>query len=335
MAFIWPWMLFSLLLLPIFVWIYRRLRRRSVTATRRLGPLGQVQDSAGLALGERQRDLPYWFFLGGLTLLLVSLARPEMTVRLPRIEGTVILAFDTSNSMLADDLDPTRIAVSKEIARGFVDAQPANILMGVVAFSNGGFVVQPPTDVRLDVYDAIERVTAGGSTSLGQGIFTALNTLSSEQLTLDPEAVDVESGTIDLSQFEIEEFSSAVILLLTDGENIGSPDPIQIAELAASAGVRIYPIGVGTEAGAVVEVDGFNLMTRLDEVALDKIANVTNGVYYRADNEAALAEIYESVDLQLTLDPDMMEVTSLFAGGSLLLVLIGAALSMLWFGRMP
>ena len=335
MAFIWPWMLFSLLLLPFFVWIYWRLRRRSVTATRRLGPLGAVQDSAGQALGERQRHVPYWFFLGGLTVLLLSLARPEMTVRLPRIEGTVILAFDTSNSMLADDLDPARIGVAKEIARGFVDAQPANILMGVVAFSNGGFVVEPPTDVRLDVYDAIERVTAGGSTSLGQGIFTALNALSSEQLTLDPAAVDEESGSIDISQVEIEDFSSAVILLLTDGENIGTPNPIQMAEIAASAGVRIYPIGIGTDEGAVVEVDGFNLMTRLDEAALDDIANVTNGIYYRADDEEALAEIYDSVDLQLTIDPEMMEVTSLFAGFSLLLVLIGAALSMVWFGRMP
>lgn len=126
-----------------------------------------------------------------------------------------------------------------------------------------------------------------------------------------------------------------MIILLTDGENTGPPEPLDIAQLAAEAGVRVYPVGVGSEEGSVIEVEGFNLVTRLDEAMLEEIANVTNGRYYRADSVETLQEIYDNVDLQLAADPEMMEVTSLFAGLSLLILLIGAALSMMWFGRMP
>ena len=334
MSFIWPYLLLSLLVLPLLVWLYWRLRGQRAQAAANLGPLGFVQDQAGNALA-RQRHIPPALFLGGLALLLIALARPEMTVSLPRVEGTVILAFDISNSMMADDLEPTRIEAAKVAAQTFVENQPATIRIGVVAFGNGGFIVQPPTNLRGDVLTAIERLTPDGSTSLGQGIFTALNAIAGEPLALDEEAFDAQSGEIDVSQLAIDNYSSAVILLLTDGENMGAPEPLSIAQIAAEAGIRIYPVGIGSEAGAVIEVDGFNLVTRLDETILEEIANVTNGVYYRAEDEAALQDVYENVDLQLTIDPEMMEVTSLFAGLSLFLFLIGGVISMLWFGRVP
>lgn len=334
MSFLWPYSLLSLLLLPLIALLYRQLLRRRSGAAARLGPLAQMQDPAGRALGRRVH-VPFFFFFCALALLLVALARPEMTVRLPRVAGTVVLAFDVSNSMMADDLEPTRLEAAKEAARLFVENQPSTIQIGVVAFGNGGFVVQPPSDVRLDVLDAIERLAPQGNTSLGQGIFTALNAIAGEPLELDEGAFDPESGVVDLSQLAIDEFSSAVILLLTDGENRRAPDPLDIAQIAAEAGVRIYPIGIGSEDGAVIEVDGFNLMTRLDESMLKDIANLTNGVYYRANDETSLLDIYQNVDLQFRIAPQMMEVTSLFAGLSTLLTLMGAGLSMYWFGRMP
>ncbi len=334
MSFIWPYALLSLLLLPLLVWLYVRVRRQQAEPIATLGPPGLVQNQAGRALGRR-RHVPAAIFLAALAILLVALARPEMVASLPRIEGTVILAFDVSNSMSADDLEPTRLDAAKAAARAFVEKQPSTIRIGVVAFGNGGLVTQPPTDLRADVLAAINRLSVEGGTSLGQGIFTALNAVAGEPLALDDAAIDPQSGSIDVSQLEIDEYSSAVILLLTDGENTGPPEPLEIAQIAAEAGVRIYPVGIGSDEGAVIEVDGFNLVTQLDEVLLEEIANVTNGVYYRAEDEAALREIYENVDLQLTLDPQMMEVTSLFAGLSVLLLLSGAALSMLWLGRMP
>ncbi len=334
MSFIWPYALISLLLLPLFAWLYLRLRHRQAKSAATLGPLGLVQNQAGRALGRR-RHLPTIFFLSALALLLIALARPEMTASLPRVEGTVILAFDVSNSMNANDLEPTRLDAAKAAARAFVDNQPSTIQIGVVAFGNGGLITQPPTNVRGDVLAAVNRLSVEGGTSLGQGIFTALNAVAGEPLALDDASIDPRSGSIDASQLEIDDYSSAVILLLTDGENTGPPEPLEIAQIAAEAGVRIYPVGIGSDGGAVIEVDGFNLVTQLDEVLLEEIANVTNGVYYRAEDEESLREIYETVDLQLTLDPQMMEVTSLFAGLSTVLLLIGAGLSMAWLGRMP
>jgi len=270
------------------------------------------------------------FFLSGLTLLFFSLARPEMLVSLPRVEGTVILAFDVSNSMRADDLEPSRIEAGKVAASTFVENQPSTILIGVVAFSNGGIVVQPPTYDQSAVLATIDRLSPQGATSLAQGIFSSLNAIAGEPIPIDPAAL--EDGA---PPPEIGAYPSAVILLLSDGENTESPDPLEIAQLAAEAGVRIYTVGIGSPEGAILPIEGYNVLTQLNETALQEIASLTNGSYYRAGDAETLREIYEDVDLQLTIRGEKMEVTAIFAGISLLLFVIGGALSLFWFGRLP
>jgi Ca-activated chloride channel family protein len=329
MTFIWPWMLLTLLLLPIFVLVYLRLLQKRREASSALGSLGAAQNSTGSHL-RRRRHIPPLFFFLALALLLFSLARPQLFVDLPRVEGTVILAFDISNSMNADDLQPARIEVAKTAAVSFVENQPSTIKIGVVAFSGGGLVVQPPTADKAAVLATIERLTPQGGTSLGQGIFSALNAVTGEAIPVDLEALEEDQQTFDLGYYP-----SAVVLLLTDGENTELPDPLQIAQLAADAGVRIYPVGIGSAEGALLEIEGYNIMSRLDEGTLQEIARLTNGAYYRAEDEASLQEIYENVDLQLTISGEKMEVTAIFAGVSLLLLLIGTALTLFWFGRMP
>ena len=105
--------------------------------------------------------------------------------------------------------------------------------------------------------------------------------------------------------------------------------------MAAEAGVRIYPVGIGSAEGAVLQIDGFNVLSQLNEPALMEIASVTNGAYYQADDAESLHEIYKNIDLQLTISGEKMEITAILAGLSLLFFLIGGVLSMLWFGRMP
>lgn len=266
----------------------------------------------------------------GLSLLLFGLARPEMLVDLPRLECTVILAFDVSNSMAADDLEPTRLEAAKAAARAFVEEQPGTVQIGVVAFSNGGLVVQPPTDDQVAVLATIDRLSPQGATSLGQGIFSALNAIAGDAISIDPEAVE-EGAPMP----EIGDYPSAVVLLLTDGENTASPDPLQIAQLAAEAGVRIYPVGIGSVEGTVLQIDGFSILSQLDETSLQEIAGLTNGAYYYAEDGQTLQEIYENVDLKLTISGKKMEVTAVLAGLSLPFFLIGSALSLLWFERIP
>jgi Ca-activated chloride channel family protein len=328
MTFIWHWMLITLLLIPLFIWGDMQLRRRRRQATADLGPLSLVQDGSGHN-PEKRRKILTLFSLLGLTLLLLGLSRPEMFVELPRVEGTVILAFDVSNSMTADDVKPTRMEAAKAAARMLVENQPGTIRAGVVAFGNGGLVVQPPTNDQAAVVAAIDRLNPQGATSLAQGIFTALNAIAGKAIPIDPAAL--EEGT----PIEIGSYPSAMVLLLTDGENTAARDPLQIAQLAAESGVRIYPVGIGSPEGIVLQIDGFNVLSRLDEKILKEIAGLTNGAYYHAADSESLHEIYRNVDLQLTVRGEKMEVTALFAGLGLLIFLAGGVLSLLWFGRVP
>ena len=104
-----------------------------------------------------------------MTILVLALARPQSVVSVPRVEGTVILAFDVSGSMAADDLEPTRMEAAKAAARGFVERQPASMLIGVVAFSDSGFSIQAPTNDQAHVLAAIDRLAPERGTSLGRG----------------------------------------------------------------------------------------------------------------------------------------------------------------------
>lgn len=329
MSFIWPMMLLSLLFVPLLVAAYMWLLNRRAQKTAALGTMGLLQTSAGRQVGRR-KHLPYIFFLLAITLLLVGSARPQMVVDLPRAEGTVILAFDVSSSMIADDLEPSRIEAAKVAARTFVENQPPTIQIGVVAFSNGGLVVQPPTNVQADVLEAIDRLSPEGGTSLGQGIFTSLNAIAGEPIALEEEPLDGDVGSLDIGYFE-----SSVIVLLSDGENTEQPDPLDVSQLAANAGVRIFPIGIGSPEGTVVEIEGFSVATVLNEAMLQDIAALTNGTYFYARDESDLQDIYDTIDLQLTIRGEKMEITAIIAGISLLLLLLGGAVSMLWFGRVP
>jgi Ca-activated chloride channel family protein len=335
MSFIWPSMLYLLLLVPLFVAGYVALLRRRQAKTAALGTMGLLQTGRGQEIGRR-KHLPFVIFLLAITLLLVGFARPEMPVDLPRVEGTVILAFDVSNSMIADDLEPSRIEAAKTAARTFIEAQPPSVRVGIVAFSNGGLIVQQPTNITADLLAAVDRISPQGATSLGQGIFTSLNAIAGKAIEVDEEALqsaDLQSG--DLQSVDIGYYGSAVIVMLSDGEDTTGLDPLQVAQLAANAGVRIFPIGVGSPEGTVIELDGFSVATVLDEAVLKDIANLTNGEYFYAADTADLEQIYDDIDLHLTIRGEKMEITSIIAGIGLLLFLVGGMLSMAWFGRVP
>lgn len=335
MSFIWPVMLVLLLLIPLFVVLYTRQQQRRQRLLATYGNFGLMQ-SGGQSIGRR-RHLPPLLFLLALTTLIIAVARPQMELSLPRVEGTVILAFDVSGSMAADDLQPTRMEAAKAAARDFVANQPRSVLIGVVAFSESGFSVQPPTTDQAAILAALDRLAPTRGTSLGNGILMALNALtiknepaadeiySNLQLTPTPTPTPVPKGT----------YTSAAIVMLTDGENTAPPDPLEAAQTAIDRGVRIYPIGIGSTAGALLKVEGFTVRTRLNEELLQQIAQLTDGVYYHAENEAELKAVYDQVGAQLVVKPEQTELTALLAGVSVVLLLIGGALSLLWFNRLP
>src|SRR5512136_1300435 len=177
MSFIWPVMFVLLLLIPLCVVLYIRMQRRRQRLAASYASFGLGQQAAGRRPGAR-RHIPIIVFLIGLTILIVAVARPQTVVSLPRIEGTVILAFDVSGSMAADDLRPTRMEAAKAAARDFVEHQPPSVRIGVVSFSESGFAVQAPTDDQGAVLAAIERLLPQRGTSLGYGIQMSLNAIA-------------------------------------------------------------------------------------------------------------------------------------------------------------
>jgi Ca-activated chloride channel family protein len=328
MGLLWPSMLLALLLVPLLVGGYALLVSRRDAAAARFG-LRLTEGASGRRVG-RQRHVPPAIFLAGIALLLFALARPTVVVSLPHMEGTVILAFDVSTSMTADDLDPTRMEAAKAAASAFVKAQPSTVDVGIVAFSDSAFVVQQPTNVQAEALAAIDRLEPQGATSLSEGMFASLGAIAGRPLDLPPEATEE-----DLVAMDIGYYGSAVIVLLSDGEHTSRNDPLGVAQLAANAGVRVFPIGLGSADGATLEIDGFHIATALNEPLLTEIAALTDGTYFRAEDDEALTEVYSKIDLRLAVKGEETEVTSILSGVGMLLLLTGAGLTMRWFGRMP
>ena len=328
MSFVWPWVLLSLLALPVCVFAYVRLQRKRGRDAAGLGTLGIVREGSTPLMGKR-RHIPPMIFLVGIALLALASARPQLVLPLPRMEGTILLAFDVSGSMAAEDVEPTRMHVAKDVARTLVDRRPAGAKIGVVAFGEGGLVVQPPTDDDEALYATIDRLVPQSGTSLGRGIQTALNLVTS-----NPGPSSEGGNPVDRPATE-NTLAPAVIVLLTDGENTDPPEPLEVAQMAIERGVRVHTVGLGTSEGTVIEVDGFNLFTRLNEPVLEEIALLTEGIYFKIEDADNVSSVYKELGTEFVVKPREVEITSTLGGVSALLLIAGSALSLLWFGRMP
>jgi Ca-activated chloride channel family protein len=273
-----------------------------------------------------RRHLPPLLFLAALGLLVASLARPQATVTLPRVAGTVVLAMDVSASMTATDAQPTRLAAAQAAATGFIRDQPSTVDIGVVAFDQGALATQQPTGG--DHAAAIAAVAAlhpSGGTSLGQAILAALSTIVGKTVP----APDADSDTPP----RVDYHGSATIVVFSDGEDTSGPDALAAAEVAAAAGVHIETVGIGTTAGTTVRVDGYQVATALDEELLTGVAQTTSGSYHRAGDPGVLAALSDSVDLRITTRGEAVELTGAVALVAVLLLTVGGILMTLWFGR--
>ncbi len=338
MTFAWPPMLLVLALIPIGAWGHRAIgrRRRSILAAR--GGAGLAAGIMRSASGPRSW-IPSVILVLGLAVMAVALARPQGVVSLPRQVGTVILAFDVSGSMAADDLKPTRMEAAKAAARDFVERQPSSVVVGVVAFSDAGLTVQPPTSDQAAVLATINRLAPARGTSLASGILASLTTIA---LSENPPATNYYSNrsaapgpTATPEPVPPGSHRSAAIVLLTDGENNVNPDPLGAARAAADQGIRIDTVGIGNSTGADLDINGFRIHTQLDEPLLQQIAQLTDGTYYHAADAQQLHAVYDGLDPRLSIEPQTLELTPLFAGAGMLLLTAGGLVSLLWLGRLP
>lgn len=340
MSFIWPPVLLLLLVIPVGVWAYRA-RERGRAA--RAAQFGWGSGAAAAAPAARRtawtRRIPAVLTVAGITILVLSLARPESVIGVPRLEGTVVLAFDVSGSMAATDVVPTRMEAAKTAALAFLAEQPPSVRVGIVVFSDTGFSTQVPTDDRAAVETAIQRLAPERGTSLGNGILEALTAIARAN---DPNTTDYYTNPSSSAKpapvatpVPAGVYEPTIIVLLTDGENTGGPEPLEAAQAARDRGVRIDTVGIGSPGGTTLEVEGFLVHTQLDEAALKSIADLTDGTYYAAANQNDLTAIYADVGSRLVVRTEPFELTPLLAALGFTLLLVGGVTSLRWFGRMP
>jgi len=343
LSFLWPNMLWLLFLVPLLGLAYWRLDKRRRSLAARYPALDVV--GASVRHSALRRHLPPSLLLLGLCALIVAMARPQALMMLPSRLETVVLAMDMSGSMRADDIKPTRIYAAQRAAKEFVDQQPANVSVSVVAVAGAAAVVQSPTRKREDVVAAIERLEPQRGTALGSGLIIALATL------LPNAGIDVErfleGGSIrkppaspDLAAAGQAEsavpgsYAAGAVVLLSDGQNNTGPDAIKAAEVAAGYGVRIFTVGIGTPEGTTLTADGWSARVRLDEEVLKNVADMTGAQYFRAEDASELKQIYRSLSARLAFDKrDVVEITALFTALGALLAVCSGLLSLWWYGR--
>jgi len=218
-------------------------------------------------------------------IFILALARPQAGQKEEEIitEGIdIMLTLDTSGSMRAEDFKPkNRLGAAKEVLEEFIKSR-RNDRIGLVVFSRYSFTQCPLTldyGVLLGLLEKIDIGIIEDGTAIGTAITNAVNRL--------------RDSTV----------KSKIIILLTDGiNNAGKIDPLTAAKLAKAIGIKIYTIGAGKPGGALYPVEDpifgkryVKMDTEIDEVLLKKIANETGGLYFRANDENGLREIYKTI----------------------------------------
>jgi Ca-activated chloride channel family protein len=338
-------MLWLLLLVPALVGAYVLLLRRKNRSALRYANLSIVKEAMGA--GHRfRRHLPPLLFLLALTVMILAIARPAAVITLPSQQLTIILAMDVSGSMRAADVEPNRITAAQIAAKAFVNEQPSYVRIGVVSFAGTASVVQAPTYNRDDVLAAIDRFQLQRATAIGSGIIVSLATIFPDAgidvssliygrdaprgapLGQAPKAVKPAFKPVPPGSY-----TSAAIILLTDGQRTTGPDSLEAARMAADRGIRVFTVGIGTRTGETIGFEGWSMRVRLDEETLKAVAKMTHGEYFYAGTALDLKKVYESLHARFVLEKKNMEISGLFSAAAAVIAVVSALLSMLWFNR--
>lgn len=347
MTFASPELLAALLLIPAAIAAYLLVQRRRARYAVRFTNVDLLANLAPRTPAWR-RHVPPALYLVAIGALVFALAKPSMTMAVPREEATIILAIDVSRSMIATDVEPTRLAAAQAAASAFVDQLPDTFKVGLVVFSTGPRIAVTPTTDRAAVHAALESLVANGGTALGDAIAASLEAAG---LTVQggsgvaPSATPSASPSGDAASPSPSASTDAqpplvATVLLSDGaQSTGTLEPLQAADEAAALGVPVYTIALGTAAGVVQVPDDRGQLQTVqvppDPETLAAIAEATGARFFDAPSAADLAQIYENLGSRVGYTQQEQEVTQLFAAAGLAFVLVGAGLAAHWFNRFP
>jgi Ca-activated chloride channel family protein len=318
-TFTWPIVLVGLAVLPVLVVLYLFSESRRVRSQAAFGNPDLIANVIERAPG-RLRYLPLLVLLLALGVMIVGVARPHATVTVPREEATVVLALDTSRSMKAADVHPTRLDAARGAALAFLAQVPEKFRVGVVSFATRAEVGVPPTEDRELVAAALDTLKPGEGTAIGDAVSLALGIGREE----------AEDGLP----------SPRTILLISDGKRDGGRvDPVDAAAEARERGVPVHTVLVGTPEGVIEETlpGGFRRIIQVppDPATLERLAAETGGRFFTAFDEEDLVAVYEELGSRLGERKEQREITDVVAAGAALLLLTGGALSAFLFRRVP
>jgi len=317
MTFQQPVWLLALLAVAALVAVYVILQLRRKAYAARFTNVALLGSIVPKRPGWR-RHLAFGVVALGLAGLVVSLAVPSSEVRVPRERATVVMAVDVSLSMQARDIEPNRFEAMQTAAKEFVDVLPERINLGLVSFAGSATTVVPPTTDRQQVRNAIDNLELAESTAIGEAVFTSLTAIQNFQSSLG------ESG---------EEAPPARIVLLSDGYNTVGRDDTQATDAAIAAGVPVSTIAFGTDYGTL-DLDGETVPVPVDRATLEQIADETGGSYSEAASASELEQVYADLGSQIGYTTEPKDISPWFVRGGVMVLLVGALMSLLWTNRL-
>jgi len=372
MSFEWPFVLVGLLAIPAligaYLWAGRRRRRRAVT----FSSVALIK-VARPATSAWRRHVPFALVIGALAVLTLAGARPQASVNVPSAGASVILALDVSGSMCATDVLPNRLSAAQAAVRKFVQAQESETRIGVVAFSGFAQLTVPPTTDHKELLDAIDSLTTGRGTTIGSAILKSVDAISQINPDVAPADSDgLGTGTPDETEPAVPDPSASpdpnsggttpgadktyapeIVVLLTDGANTRGVAPVEAAKIAAARGVRVYPIGFGTQnptrmvctaeqlGGSSFENfgrgrpgggggPGLANALQADEPTLREVASTTGGTYFSASGADQLQKVLSELPRHVQLQHRDVELGAPLAALAALLILLSIGAAVRW-----
>jgi Ca-activated chloride channel family protein len=337
MSFLWPhylWLLLAVPLLPLaYLWLLRRPARLSL----RFSHLAAVRAAAGPGW---RRHVPPALLLVACAVLLLAAARPIARVPLPWAKSTIVMAMDVSLSMRVSDVKPTRLAAAQDAAKLFLRDLPRSIEVALVTFAGSSQVAHAATLDREALTAVIDGFQMQRGTAVGNAIVTSLSELFPDhgldlgEMTFGStrqrgRSLDdrVKPAPKEITPVAPGSFTSAAIILLTDGRRTTGIDTLEAAKMAADRGVRIDVVGLGSNGAPS---DDMPIYLQLDEPTLREVARMTGGEYHFAGTAEKLRSVYENLGSQLQVHKRETELSALLALAAALVMTVAAGLSFRW-----
>lgn len=349
MDLLWPEFLLLLGIVPLMIGAYIWILRRRKPIAVRYSSLSLVREAVQQQ-SWLKRHLPFIFFLLALVGLIIALARPVAVVTVPTGRSTIIMAIDVSRSMCSTDISPNRLEAAKNAALSFIQSQPANTQIGIVAFAGFAEMIQPPTNDQELLESAVLSLVTGRRTAIGSAILKSIDAIAELDKNVAPSTLGSAQGNAPTPVAK-GAYAPAIIVILTDGVSNTGPLPLDAARQALDRGIRVYTIGFGTanpgdglpSCGSPSQSPdpfgaqrfggggiGGGFRRGIDEAALKDVAYLTGGEYYSAESADELKRVYQNLPTNLIAKHETMEISVAFTAFGALMTALAVIFSLLW-----